>query len=176
MTHRTRAAALVLALLVAACSGSGATSASTSSGATTTSTPRSTTTTTSTTTTSTSTTTVVAEPEATATTLPPTTETPPTDPPATEPPDTFPAKPFPRPSANVYMNGRTFFPNAPVIDAGGTIYWTNQSQEVHNVVGDGFNSGEVAPGGSYSRVFGAPGHYSYRCTFHPEMTGQIDVQ
>jgi plastocyanin len=38
-----------------------------------------------------------------------------------------------------------------------------------------WNSGSIAPGGSFSRTFSSTGTYSYHCSIHPNMAGTIVV-
>lgn len=61
---------------------------------------------------------------------------------------------------------------------GDTIRWTNSSVRDHTVTADdgSFGSGTVsANGGTYTLSFGTPGVYSYHCTIHPSMVGEVDV-
>jgi plastocyanin len=41
--------------------------------------------------------------------------------------------------------------------------------------GTTFDSGTLAPYGTFQATFTAPGTYTYHCEFHPEMTGTITV-
>lgn len=76
-----------------------------------------------------------------------------------------------------------------VISAGGTVVWDFSSGiNSHTATDCGgscdapsasqvFDSGTVAPGGSYSFTFNDPGSYSYLCSIHPTlMFGRIVVQ
>lgn len=66
-----------------------------------------------------------------------------------------------------------------VIGVNNTVVWTNNDNVVHTVTGTnltGFNSGNVAPGASYSYTFNAPGVYPYKCLIHPTMTGEVIVK
>src|SRR5918994_4917716 len=69
-----------------------------------------------------------------------------------------------------------FSPAILTISAGDTVTWTNRDAVAHTATGDGFDSGDLAQGGSYSVTFAAPGTYDYLCTPHPTMTGRIVVQ
>ena len=41
--------------------------------------------------------------------------------------------------------------------------------------GDAFDSGYLAPGGSFSYTFAKQGHYAYNCLIHKFMKGTVDV-
>ena len=41
--------------------------------------------------------------------------------------------------------------------------------------GDAFDSGYLAPGGSFSYTFAKQGHYAYQCLIHKFMKGTVDV-
>jgi len=72
-----------------------------------------------------------------------------------------------------------FSPVGVSIPAGASVTWTNRSTAPHTVTADGgaFDSGstDIAPGGSYTHTFTAPGTYSYHCNLHSYMTGTVTV-
>src|SRR5947209_12678839 len=78
----------------------------------------------------------------------------------------------------VVMKDNVFSPNAITVAAGDTVVWRNDGKVAHTVTaGDGsFSSGSVAPGASFQHTFTQPGTFSYRCTFHPGMSGNVVVQ
>jgi plastocyanin len=66
------------------------------------------------------------------------------------------------------------------------VQWTNNDQQegsygttgtTHNITSnDGsFTAGSVAPGNSVQATFSAPGTYSYHCSIHPTMVGEVSV-
>jgi plastocyanin len=60
--------------------------------------------------------------------------------------------------------------------AGQAVMWHNQSPRTHTVTADdGSFDGSVFVGGMYTRSFDGPGTYTYHCTLHPEMHGEVDV-
>ena len=61
---------------------------------------------------------------------------------------------------------------------GTTVTWTNRDDIPHTVVStDGvFKSKALDTDEKFSFVFNKPGNYSYFCSIHPKMTGQIIVQ
>jgi plastocyanin len=63
------------------------------------------------------------------------------------------------------------------VKAGDTVTWTNQgtAEEGHNVIGGELESPTLHTGESYSHTFSRPGTFSYVCTIHPEMEGNVEV-
>jgi plastocyanin len=72
----------------------------------------------------------------------------------------------------------TYRPGRLEIPPGTTVTWTNQGQVVHTVtaVDGSFDSGDIEPGKRQSLTFSRPGTYSYHCTPHPFMKGEIVVR
>jgi len=72
----------------------------------------------------------------------------------------------------------TFSPATLNVPVGTTVTWTNNDNMTHTVTSDasGFDSGDIAPGGKYSKVFSVAGTYAYHCTIHPGMKGTITVK
>jgi plastocyanin len=69
-----------------------------------------------------------------------------------------------------------FQPNRVRIRVGDTVMWTNNGAVTHTVTGGYWNSGDIAPGGTYSRSFHTQGVFRYRCSIHPtQMLGAIRV-
>jgi plastocyanin len=67
-----------------------------------------------------------------------------------------------------------FAPNPLQVAPGHTVVWTNNDATVHQIVlGDGTMVGTINPGQSSAPVTVAAGSMTYRCTFHPSMTGTI---
>ena len=73
------------------------------------------------------------------------------------------------------MAGFCFDPGVVTIAAGETVEIRNDDHVVHNVYGQGWMGGDVAPGGSLSRTFREAGTYAFACTLHPGMTGAVVV-
>ena len=76
------------------------------------------------------------------------------------------------------MRAMAFAPTRIEVTAGTTVVWTNQDQLVHTVVADdgSWNSGDVAPGATWSHRFDTPGTYAFHCTPHPFMKGVVVVK
>lgn len=80
-------------------------------------------------------------------------------------------------SASVSIQNFAFSPGSIQVDAGTTVTWTNNDQTTHTVTTDdgSFDSGDVAPGGTFSMTFNTPGTFAYHCKIHPFMTASIVV-
>lgn len=78
----------------------------------------------------------------------------------------------------VEMRQMTFAPQRLEVSAGATVEWTNRDQVEHTITAnDGsWDSGPIAPGGSWRHTFDTPGTYSFHCTPHPFMTGVVVVR
>ncbi len=65
-----------------------------------------------------------------------------------------------------------------VLGVNNTVTWTNNDTSPHTVTSDGgtFDSGNLAPGQSYTYTFTAPGTYTYHCTYHPWMVATVIVK
>jgi len=86
------------------------------------------------------------------------------------------------------MIGRSFSQANLTISAGQTVTWDNGSSEAHTVTSSStstetFNSGSVAPAGTFTHMFPTAGTYHYYCQFHGAdgnpptgMAGTITVQ
>ena len=76
----------------------------------------------------------------------------------------------------VEISGFAFKPQEITIKVGETVTWTNQDSALHTVTGEGWDSGDMGRGDTYSRTFTAKGTYNYDCTYHPYMTGKVIVE
>lgn len=87
------------------------------------------------------------------------------------------------PSPNeIQMVGQSFSPSNLEVDVGTTVTWKNESDLTHTVTSgsnrdhDGtFDSGNVAPGGTFSYTFSQVGTFDYFCVPHPGMDGTVTV-
>jgi len=77
--------------------------------------------------------------------------------------------------ATVQMQGSAFRPDTVAVALGGTVTWTNDDGVTHTVTGDGFDSGNLAPGDTFSQTFDEAGTYEYECTIHAGMRGTVTV-
>ncbi len=72
----------------------------------------------------------------------------------------------------------TFTPGTLTVKAGTTVTWTNNDTTTHRPISDTgvFDSGDLAPGGTFSFTFNNTGTFPYHCSIHPYMTGKVIVQ
>jgi plastocyanin len=79
--------------------------------------------------------------------------------------------------SSVRMAGSRFEPATLTVVAGTTVRWFNDDTPPHTVTAaDGsWDSGNLAPGGSFERRFDTGGSYAYLCRYHPGMTGTVVV-
>ncbi len=99
----------------------------------------------------------------------------------------MPAKPspaagkeLPNPSTanQVMVENFSFQPGTLTVKAGTTVTWVNHDDEPHTVNENNktFKSGTLDTDAKFSYKFTSPGSYSYFCSLHPRMTGQIIVK
>ena len=73
-----------------------------------------------------------------------------------------------------------FVPDTLTVPAGTTVTWTNHDDMPHTVTSVGkpktLDSDALDTDDQFSHVFAAPGTYTYRCTVHPKMSGQVIVE
>jgi quinohemoprotein ethanol dehydrogenase len=71
-----------------------------------------------------------------------------------------------------------FLPNRVGVSVGTTLNWENDGSVVHTVTASdkSFDSGDVAPGQTVALTFNQAGTFTYNCSPHPWMLGQIIVQ
>jgi plastocyanin len=81
--------------------------------------------------------------------------------------------------AEVRIEGFAFTPANVTIHAGTTVRWENFDPFPHTVTSVTpaglFDSGALGQGDIFQYQFTKPGIYSYRCNFHPAMTGTVTV-
>lgn len=70
-----------------------------------------------------------------------------------------------------------FTPNPITISRGGTVTWKNSDTTPHTSTSDSgmWNSGSIAPGGTFSMTFPSAGTFTYHCTLHSGMVGSVVV-
>jgi len=71
-----------------------------------------------------------------------------------------------------------FSPATLTIRAGTTVTWKNMSAAPHTVTSDDgqtFDSGNIAPGGTFTFKFTVAGSYSYHCNIHPYMRATVSL-
>ena len=80
-------------------------------------------------------------------------------------------------STRVVVDSFSFAPTMAAVPAGSTITWTNRDDVPHNIVSTErtFKSPVLDTDEQFSHTFEAPGTYTYYCSIHPKMTGQVVV-
>jgi plastocyanin len=105
-------------------------------------------------------------------------------PPTGQPPG---QQPPPSNSTQIAVKNNRFDPSSTTVSVGTTVTWTwdacagdgygGQTCVEHNVTFDGSGTGSATQStGTYTRAFSAAGTFTYRCTNHTGMNGQVTVQ
>jgi plastocyanin len=77
-----------------------------------------------------------------------------------------------------FLSTTAYVPNPVTLSVGTTIKWINTDNVAHTVSSQNnvWESGNIAPGATYSRTFPSAGSFPYYCVYHPLMVGIITVQ
>jgi plastocyanin len=78
----------------------------------------------------------------------------------------------------IQISNNAFSPDSLTVPVGSTVTWKNEDPYAHTVTmqgKNGFDSGSLDSGKTFSHTFTAPGSYSYFCAVHPSMTATITV-
>lgn len=82
-------------------------------------------------------------------------------------------------SSSGYRSGFQFSPSDVTAAAGTTFTWTNQTTVEHTATQDDplglWDSGNLAPDGSFPVTVSAAGTYAYHCNIHASMHGSIAI-
>lgn len=80
-------------------------------------------------------------------------------------------------SAEVSISQMQFKPARITVKKGATVTWTQADRMPHTVTAsDGkFESGALSGGATYSQSFAEAGTFSYYCSLHPSMRGEVVV-
>jgi hypothetical protein len=82
------------------------------------------------------------------------------------------------PSGADSLGDQAFGENPKKIPKGAMVTWTNNDTLAHTVTSTEaglFDSGTIAPGGTFTHTFNEAGSFAYSCAIHPSMTGVIQV-
>lgn len=87
------------------------------------------------------------------------------------------------PTTEVAMQNFAFVPQTNVVQVGDTVTWTNEDNVPHTVTAgtrdapsDMFDSGQIAPGETFTFTFEEAGAYDYFCSIHSGMAGTVIVE
>lgn len=81
--------------------------------------------------------------------------------------------------AEVKIDNFSFGPQKLKVAVGTTVTWVNRDDVPHTVVSDDkstFKSKALDTDEQFSFTFTKPGTYSYFCSVHPKMTGEVTVE
>ena len=71
----------------------------------------------------------------------------------------------------------SFNPATITVAPGATVTWTNNDSTTHTVTSnDNLFNQSIDPGKNFSFTFSSAGTFSYHCSIHSSMTGQVIVQ
>jgi plastocyanin len=81
------------------------------------------------------------------------------------------------PPVRIEMKNFAFDPPAIEVKAGETLMWTNGDVVPHTATAatKAWDSGQMAPGRSYTVTLTKPGTYDYACSIHPFMHAKVVV-
>lgn len=83
-------------------------------------------------------------------------------------------------TVKVDIAGFKYVPASVKIKVGDTVTWTQVDTVSHTVTivsgPESFDSGLLRVGQTFSHTFRKPGTYSYKCTPHPNMRGEVIVE
>lgn len=80
-------------------------------------------------------------------------------------------------ASTVTIDNYAFSPDSITVSAGTTVTWVNNDTTAHTVTADdgSFDSGNLAPGESFTFTFTSAGSFVYHCNYHPNMEGTVVV-
>jgi len=76
----------------------------------------------------------------------------------------------------VSIKNFAFNPSTLNIKKGDTVVWTNEDRAPHQIEGSNFKSDVFQNGATYSFTFKETGKFSYICSIHPSMKGEIAAE
>lgn len=80
-------------------------------------------------------------------------------------------------TVEVNIENMKFDPPAVTVAAGDSVVWINKDIVPHTVTaGRSFDSQMINAGARWSFKAKKKGHFDYKCLFHPQMLGSLEVQ
>jgi len=77
---------------------------------------------------------------------------------------------------NIFIRNSKFLPNTNAVVVGTEVSWINEDTVVHIVKGNDWDSGEIAAGQKFNKIFNQPGEYQYWCDSLAGAQGKIIVK
>jgi len=92
----------------------------------------------------------------------------------------MPETPVPAPDQVVIWNYK-FVPETLTVHVGTTVSWINRDTAPHTAThrtygAEGFDTGNLPNGATFTHTFQTPGSYPYLCMYHQGMVGTVVVQ
>ena len=79
-------------------------------------------------------------------------------------------------SNSIAIQNFSFSPAALTVKQGTKVIWTNSDSAPHKIKSDTFNSTDLNQGDKFEFTFNNKGTFSYICSIHPSMKGEIVVE
>jgi plastocyanin len=79
-------------------------------------------------------------------------------------------------AVTVSLKNFAFDPSSIDVAVGGSVTFVNNDSVAHDVVCDGWDSGQMAPGATYAHTFATAGTFPIHCSIHPQMTASVTVK
>lgn len=79
-------------------------------------------------------------------------------------------------TVSVVISEFEFIPDELTINAGENVTWKHDDKVTHTIIFQGFESGNMKRGDTFTHTFDSPGTYEYYCSIHPAMRGVITVK
>jgi plastocyanin len=88
-----------------------------------------------------------------------------------------PANPSGQSGSTITLASFSFSIKTLTVKVGQAVTWTNADPVIHTVTSDEgvWDSGDLAPGGSFTFTFSKAGTYAYHCSYHPYMKAVVIV-
>jgi plastocyanin len=88
-----------------------------------------------------------------------------------------PAAAGPKPATHtITIENMQFQPATLTVRLGDSIVWVNKDLFPHTATAAGFDSAQIAPGGSWKYRTRKKGEMAYACSLHPTMTAVVNVK
>lgn len=79
-------------------------------------------------------------------------------------------------SNNIVIQNFSFNPSSLTVKQGTKVAWVNNDSAPHKIKSDAFNSTDLNQGDKFEFTFNNKGTFTYICSIHPSMKGEIIVE